>query len=89
MLSLEAERGNGRDDYPVRPMWNSLIAAFVFQHASIAALRRDVNRIRLPDMVRWPQLPESNSSRFSGFFWVNMRLSRFIATFSADKGHDT
>ena len=45
MLSLEAERGNGRDDYPVRPMWNSLIAAFVFQHASIAALRRDVNRM--------------------------------------------
>ena len=42
MLSLEAERGNGRDDYPVRPMWNSLIAAFVFQHASIAALRREL-----------------------------------------------
>ena len=44
MLSLEAERRNGRDDYPVRPIWNSLIAAFVFQHPSIAALRRELLR---------------------------------------------
>ena len=35
MRTLEAERGNGRDDYPVRPMSNSLIAAFVFGHRSI------------------------------------------------------
>ena len=44
MQILEAERGNGRDDYPVRPMWNSLIAAFVFGHPSIAALRRELLR---------------------------------------------
>lgn len=44
MQTLEAERGNGRDDYPVRPMWNSLIAAFVFGHPSIAALRRELLR---------------------------------------------
>ncbi len=44
MQILEAERGHGRDDYPVRPMWNSLIAAFVFGHPSIAALRRELLR---------------------------------------------
>ena len=44
MQTLEAERRNGRNDYPVRPMWNSLIAAFVFQHPSIAALRRELLR---------------------------------------------
>ena len=26
MRRLEAERGRGRDDYPVRPVWNSLLA---------------------------------------------------------------
>ena len=31
MQTLEAERGNGRNDYPVRPMGNSLIAALVFR----------------------------------------------------------
>ena len=44
MLLLEARRGHGRNDYPVRPMWNSLIAAFVFQHPSIASLRRELLR---------------------------------------------
>ena len=44
MQRLEAERRNGRNDYPVRPMWNSLIAGFVFQHPSIAALRRELLR---------------------------------------------
>ena len=44
MQTLEAERGHGRNDYPVRPMWNALIAAFVFGHASIAALRRELLR---------------------------------------------
>ena len=71
-------------------------AVVVAVHSQLHALRSspigldsDPSNLRLPDMVRWPQLPESKSSRFSGFFWVNMRLSRFIATFSADKGHDT
>ena len=44
MQLLEARRGHGRNDYPVRPMWNSLIAAFVFQHSSIASLRRELLR---------------------------------------------
>ena len=44
MQLLEAGRGDGRHDYPVRPMWNSLIAGFVFQHPSIAALRRELLR---------------------------------------------
>ena len=44
MQLLEAGRGHDRNDYPVRPMWNSLIAGFVFQHPSIAALRRELLR---------------------------------------------
>ena len=44
MQRLEAERGRGRDDYPVRPVWNSLLASVVFQHPSIEALRRELSR---------------------------------------------
>ena len=45
MQDLEAERGlRGRDDYPVRAVWNSLIAQIVFGHESIASLRRELSR---------------------------------------------
>jgi hypothetical protein len=41
---LEKARGNGRNDYPVRPMWNLVIAGIVFQHPSIASLVREAAR---------------------------------------------
>ncbi|MBI5527694.1 MAG: transposase [Deltaproteobacteria bacterium] len=41
---LELARGKGRDDYPVRPVWNALIAGIVFNHLSIASLRRELLR---------------------------------------------
>ena len=45
MAQLEAERGRrGRDDYPVRACWNALLASYVFQHPSAAALRRELRR---------------------------------------------
>ena len=44
MLILEAERGKGRDDYPVRATWNSVLAGVVYQHPSIEALRRELAR---------------------------------------------
>jgi hypothetical protein len=44
MQSLESGRGKGRDDYPVRAMWNSILAGIVYQHASIESLRRELMR---------------------------------------------
>jgi hypothetical protein len=44
MRQLESARGNGRDDYPVRAMWNSLLAGLVFQHRSVESLRRELSR---------------------------------------------
>ncbi len=41
---LEAFRGHGRDDYPVRAIWNSVLAGIVFQHPSIESLRRELGR---------------------------------------------
>lgn len=44
MRKLDQERGNGRDDFPVRAMWNLLIAGIIFGHNSIASLLRELNR---------------------------------------------
>ncbi len=44
MRALEQERGNGRNEYPVRPVWNSILAGVVFQHPCIASLRRELRR---------------------------------------------
>lgn len=45
MRVLEAARGRrGRDDYPVRPMWNALIAGVVFQHPTVESLLRELAR---------------------------------------------
>ncbi|MGD1075262.1 MAG: hypothetical protein ABR903_04175 [Thermodesulfovibrionales bacterium] len=35
MEVLEAERKGRRDDYPIRPAWNSILAEAVYQHVSI------------------------------------------------------
>jgi len=44
MRALETGRGRGRNDYPVRAMWNSLLAGVVFEHRSIESLRRELLR---------------------------------------------
>ena len=44
MLRLEARRGNGRNDYPVRVMWNLIIAMKVFGHRTVESFRRELAR---------------------------------------------
>ncbi|GAB6935646.1 hypothetical protein JCM14720_15670 [Calditerricola yamamurae] len=45
MQKLEKARGKGRDDYPVRAMWNAYIALVVFQHPRrIPATRTEPKR---------------------------------------------
>ena len=44
MRQMEKERYKGRDDYPVRAMWNSVLAGSVFQHDNIEKLRRELAR---------------------------------------------
>ena len=41
---LEQERDRGRDRYPVRAMWNALIAGVVFQHPTAESLLRELRR---------------------------------------------
>ncbi len=44
MRHLELERGQGRDDYPIRAVWNSILAGVVYQHPCIASLIRELSR---------------------------------------------
>ena len=44
MRTLEAERKGRRDDYPLRAVWNSVLAGIVFQHGSVESLRRELQR---------------------------------------------
>src|SRR5450631_658941 len=44
IAALEAKRGLGRDDYPVIPMCNAIVAGVVFQHESIELLQRELSR---------------------------------------------
>ena len=44
MYALEEKRGKGRDDYPVRAVWNSILAGVAFSHETIESLRREMQR---------------------------------------------
>ena len=44
VMELEDQRGKGRDEFPVRAMWNAVIAGIVFQHESIESLIRELSR---------------------------------------------
>ena len=42
--ALEAERGRGRDTYPVGPVWNAMLAGVVLQHPTVESLLRELRR---------------------------------------------
>lgn len=44
MRTLESARKGRRDDFPIRAVWNSLMAGIVFEHKSIESLRRELRR---------------------------------------------
>ena len=44
MQAMERQRGNGRNEYSIRAVWNSILAGIVFGHPSIASLRRELLR---------------------------------------------
>lgn len=44
MRKLEEHRKWGRDDYPIRAVWNSVLAGIVYQHSSVETLRRELLR---------------------------------------------
>lgn len=82
MRTLESQRGNGRDDYPIRPVWNSILAGIIFQHNGIESLRRELLRnaqLRQLcgfDLVKGQDAvpPSWVYTRFSGLLFKNTEL---------------
>lgn len=73
VCKLERERGRGRDDYPVRATWNSIIAGIVFEHTSKESLIRELNRnAQLREICGFDPLKGSDAVPTS------MAYSRFI-----------
>jgi len=69
MRALEHDRGKGRNNYPIRAMWNGFIAGQVFQHTTNASLIRELKRnVQLRYVCGFnsiEQVPEEhNYSRF-------------------------
>jgi len=44
MKKLEHHRDRGHDDFPIRAMWNTLVAGVVFQHPNVESLLRELRR---------------------------------------------
>lgn len=44
MSTLRNLRGKGRNDHGIRSMWNSILAGIVYEHVSVASLRRELSR---------------------------------------------
>ncbi len=77
MRKLERRRGRGRDDNPVRGMWNSILAGIVFQHAGVEELIRELGRnAQLREMCGLKRTP--SSAAFSRFFAVLFKMEKEV-----------
>ena len=60
--TLKRLRANGRNDYPVEAVWNSILAGIVFEHVSVESLRRELKRnAQLREMCGFNPLLRANS----------------------------
>ena len=82
MRKLISCRGNGRNDYPVRAMWNSILAGIVYQHPSIEMLRRDLSRNgQLRDMCGFDPLrlsPVPTANAYTNFLKLLIEHEQYI-----------
>ena len=82
MEKLEKHRKRGRDDYPIRPVWNSVLAGIVYQHESVESLRRELlrnaelrERCGFDPHKGWGAVPPS---------WVYTRFLKLLFKFEAE-----
>jgi len=82
MEKLEKHRKRGRDDYPIRPVWNSVLAGIVYQHESVESLRRELlrnaelrERCGFDPHKGWGAVPPS---------WVYTRFLKLLFKFKAE-----
>lgn len=79
---LEEHRKCGRDDYPIRPVWNSVLAGVVYQHSSVDSLRRELLRNgQLRDQCGFD--PQKGSGAVPPP-WVYTRFFKLLFKFKAE-----
>lgn len=82
MHEMEEHRKRGRDDYPIRPVWNSVLAGIVYQHSSVDSLRRELMRNgELRDQCGFD--PQKGSGAVPPP-WVYTRFLKLLFKFKSD-----
>jgi hypothetical protein len=82
MAKLEGHRKWGRDDYPIRPLWNSILAGIVYQHESVESLRREL--LRNGELREGCGFDPHKGSDAVPPAWVYTRFLKRLLKFKAD-----
>lgn len=87
LASLRQARGHGRDDYPVRVLWGTLLLAILLRHISIEACLQDLGRnpalCLLIGIEHESQVPKAyNMSRFLAVLGEQPHLGHLRAIFN-------
>ncbi len=82
MEKLEKHRKWGRDDYPIRPVWNSVLAGIVYQHESVESLRREL--LRNGELRERCGFDPHKGSDAVPPSWVSMRFLKLLFKFKAE-----
>jgi hypothetical protein len=82
MENLERHRKWGRDDYPIRPVWNSVLAGIVYQHESVESLRREL--LRNGELREGCGFDPHRGSEAVPPSWVYTRFLRLLFKFQAE-----
>jgi hypothetical protein len=82
MENLERHRKWGRNDYPIRPVWNSVLAGIVYQHGSIDSLRREL--LRNGELREGCGFDPHRGSEAVPPSWVYTRFLRLLFKFQAE-----
>lgn len=82
MAKLEGHRKWGRDDYPIRPVWNSILAGIVYQHESVESLRREL--LRNGELREGCGFDPHKGSDVVPPAWVYTRFLKLLLKFKVD-----
>ena len=79
MCKLEKKRAHGRDDYPIRAMWNLVIAMLVCGHAKSAEALRELGRnVQLRYMCGFEKGKLPSDTNFSRFMVILKKEKREV-----------
>jgi Transposase domain (DUF772) len=82
METLEKYRKWGRDDYPIRPVWNSVLAGVVYQHESVESLRTEL--LRNGELREGCGFDPHKGSEAVPPSWVYTRFLKLLFKFKAE-----